>query len=228
MLSGRSTYKASTPAAPPMDLNSGKPSGRDALVAGGVTVAFWAAAAAGGWIAALFGPHQYETLGSIGIARMIGYAFGMLVGVAGLWLGVDFARLTRRSWLDYYRRLAEWHEVTADSWQQQGGQAVEELTNEWELRADKPDEVWYFITAMHRAVQQGQDAPWALRRVCEDGVWMGNRKLAINTNQARLMVDNLATMGYITGRTERHPGNWVPSSLDQAAEIYDRNAKKVL
>lgn len=228
MLSGRSTYKASTPAPPPMAMDAGKPSAREAIFAGGVALAFWGVAALGGWLAALFGPHGYESLGEIGIARMIGLAFGALVGGAGLWLGVDFARLTRRGWLDYQQRLADWHDATLEAWQSQGGQAVEELTNEWELRADKPDEVWYFITAMHRAVQQGQDAPWALRRVCEDGVWMGNRKLAINTNQARLMVDNLATMGYITGRTERHPGNWVPSSLDQAAEIYDRNAKKVL
>jgi hypothetical protein len=138
-------------------------------------------------------------------------------------------RLSR--WISGGGRVEEWrarHAVALDAFQAQGGQAVEELTNEWELRADKPDEVWYFITAMHRAVQAGQDAPWVLRRVCEEGVWMGNRKLAINTNQARLMVDNLATMGYITGRTERHPGNWVPDTLDTAAEIYDRNAKKVM
>lgn len=228
MLSGRSTYKASAPAQPPMAMDAGRPSAREAIMAGGVALAFWGVAALGGWIAALFGPHGYESLGQIGIARMIGLAFGGMVAMAGLWLGLDFARLTRRGWLDYQQRLAEWHDATIASWEAQGGQSVEELTSEWELRADKPDEVWWFITAMHRAVQSGQSAPWALRRVCDEGVWVGNRKLAINTNQARLMVDNLATMGYIVGRTERHPGRWVPATLDDAAELYDRNARKVL
>jgi len=228
MLSGRSTYKATAPATPPMDLDSGKPNARDALLSGGVMVAFWGAAALGGWLAALFGPHGYEGLGEICVARLIGWAFGLAVGLSGFLLGLDFARITRRSWLSYERRKEEWQDATLAAWEQSQGQFVEEHTNEWELRADKPDEVWYFISAMHRAVQAGQDAPLALRRVTEEGVWMGNRKLAINTNQARLMVDNLATMGYITGRTERHPGNWVPDTLDKAAEIYDRNAKKVL
>lgn len=227
MLTGRSSYKATAPAPPPMDLDSGKPNARDALLTGGVTLAFWAAAAAGGWIAALFGPHGYETIGEIGIARLIGFAFGMLVGCAGLVLGIDFARLTRRSWISYERRKEEWQDAALTAWEQQRGQVVEEQSNEWELRADKPDEVWYFITAMHRAARQGQDAPWALRRL-EEGVWMGTRKLAINSNQARLMVDNLATMGLIRGRTERHPGTWVPETLDDAAELYDRNAKRVM
>jgi len=42
------------------------------------------------------------------------------------------------------------------------------------------------------------------------------------------MVDNLSTMGLIRGRTERHPGAWVPETLDDAAELYDKNAKRVL
>lgn len=228
MLSGRSTYKATAPAAPPMGLDAGKPNARDALLSGGVMLAFWGVAALGGWLAALFGPHGYETLSELGMARLIGWGFGALVGLFGLALGVDFARLTRRGWLDYQRRLNEWHDAAIDAYASQGGQVVEEQSNEWELRADKPDEVWYFITAMHRASRQGDDAPWALRRVTEEGVWMGNRKLAINTNQARLMVDNLSTMGLIRGRTERHPGTWVPETLDDAAELYDKNAKRVL
>jgi hypothetical protein len=228
MLSGRSSYKATAPAAPPMAMDAGKPSAREAMFAGGVALAFWGVAALGGWIAALFGPHQYETLGAIGIARGIGLAFGALVGLSGLWLGLDFARLTRRGWLDYQQRLADWHAVTIEAWEQQGGQIVEEQSNEWELRADKPDEVLWFLVAMHRAAVGGNEAPWALRRVCDEGVWVGNRKIAINTNQARLMVDNLATMGLITGRTERHPGRWVPATLDDAVTLYERNSKKVL
>lgn len=228
MLSGRSTYKASAPATPPMAMDAGKPSAREAMFAGGVALAFWGIAALGGWLASLFGPHGYESIGDIGIARLIGLAFGGLVGCAGLWLGTDFARLTRRGWLDYQQRLADWHEVALSAWEAGQGQVVEELTNEWELRADKPDEVWYFITAMHLAVQSGQEAPWALRRVCDEGVWIGNRKLAINTNQARLMADNLATMGLITGRTERHPGSWAPATLEDAASKFVANSKKVL
>lgn len=228
MLSGRASYKATAPAAPPMAMDAGKPSAREAILSGGVALAFWGVAALGGWLAALFGPHGYETMGEIGIARAIGLAFGGLVGLAGLGLGVDFARLTRRGWVEYQRRLADWHEATLAAWERAEGQAVEELTTEWELRADKPDEVWWFITAMHYAVGQGQEAPWALRRITDEGVWFGNRKLAINTNQARLMADNLAAMGLITGRTERHPGNWAPTTLEDAADRFIANAKKVL
>jgi hypothetical protein len=228
MLSGRSTYKATAPAAPPMALDAGKPHARDAILSGGVTLAFWGVAALGGWIAALFGPHGYEGLGEIGAARLIGWAFGMAVGLAGFGLGLDFARLTRRGWIDYSRRLEEWHTVAVDAWQQQGGQATEELTDEWELRADKPDEVWWFITAMHSQVQTGQEAPWALRQITTEGVWFGYRKIAINTNQARLMVENCAAMGLIAGRSERHPGRWVPASLEDAALLFERNAKKVI
>lgn len=228
MLSGRSTYKATAPATPPMALDAGKPHAKDALLSGGVTLAFWGVATLGGWLASLFGPHAFEGIGEIGVPRMIGFGFGLIVGLAGLGLGLDFARLTRRGWLDYQERLQEWHAVAVDAYQQQGGQVQEELTNEWELRADKPDEVWWFITAMHNQVQAGSDAPWVLRQITAEGVWFGNRKIAINTNQARLMVENCATMGLITGRTERHPGRWVPESLDDAAMIFERNAKKVI
>lgn len=228
MLSGRSTYKATAPAAPPMAMDAGKPTAREAMLSGGVALAFWGVAALGGWVASLFGPHGFEGLGEIGVARWIGLAFGCLVGLAGLALGLDFARLTRKGWLDYQERLADWHAVALEAWERSEGQATEELTNEWELRADKPDEVWWFITAMHAQVQQGQEAPWVLRSITSDGVWFGNRKLAINSNQARLMVDNCATMGLITGRTERHPGNWKPATLEEAAEIFSRNGKKVM
>lgn len=228
MLSGRSTYKATAPAQPPMGMDAGKPSARDALFAGGVTVAFWAAAAVGGWLAALFGPHGYEGLGDIGAPRLIGWGFGLLLGLAGFWLGLDFARLTRRGWLDYQQRLADWHAAAIDAYTAGGGQVTEELTNEWELRADRPDQVWFFITAMHQLASQGQDAPWALRRLVEDGVWLGGRKLAINTHQARLMVGNLETMGLIVGRSERQAGRWAPESIDEALALFERGAKKVL
>jgi hypothetical protein len=228
MLSARSSSKLTAPAQAPMSLDSGKPTPRDALLVGGVTLACWAAAAVGAWIATLFGPHGYEEISSIGLGRAIGMGLGLLMAGTGLWIGIDFARLTRRGWVSYQDRLEDWHTIVANSWEAQGGQVVEEHSNEWELRADKPDEVWWFITAMHRAAVEGREAPWALRRVTEEGVWIGNRKIAINTNQARLMVDNLVQMGYITGRTERHPGRWVPATLDDAAAIYDRNAKKVL
>jgi hypothetical protein len=228
MLSGRSSSKMTAPAAPPMNLDSGKPTPRDAITTGGVTLACWAAAALGAWIAVAFGPRGYEALGDIGIGRGIGLSLGALMALTGLWIGADFARLSRRGWVSYQDRLEEWHAVTANAWEAQGGQIVEEHSNEWELRADKPDEVLWFITAMHRAAHEGHDAPWALRRVCDEGVWIGNRKIAINTNQARLMVDNLATMGLITGRTERHPGRWVPQTLEDAVTIFERNGKKVL
>lgn len=228
MLSGRATYKASAPAAPPMALDSGRPAARDAILSGGVMLAFWGVAAVGGWLAALFGPHGYETLGEIGPARLIGWSFGLIIGLAGFALGFDFARLTRRGWLDYQRRLDDWHAVAVEAYQQQGGQVTEEQTNEWELRADKPDEIWYFITAMHRAQLGGDDAPWAIRRITDEGVWLGNRKLAINTNQARLMVQNLEAIGLIAGRTERHAGRWTAASLDDAIVLFERNAKKVL
>lgn len=228
MLSGRSTYKATAPAAPPMSLDSGKPTPRDALMTGGVTLACWLGAALGGWLVVAFGPHGYEGFGDIGVGRGIGVGLGFLMVSTGLWIGVDFARLSRRGWRDYYNRLADWHEIAAASWEAQNGQVVEEASNEWELRADKPDEVWWFITAMHLAVQGGSEAPWALRRITEEGVWVGGRKIAINTNQARQMADNLATMGLITGRTERHPGNWVPATLEDAAAKFVANSKKVL
>jgi hypothetical protein len=228
MLTGRSSYKATAPATPPMSLDSGKPTPRDALLTGGVTLACWLGAALGAWVSVAFGPHGYEGFGDIGLGRSIGAALGGLMTLTGLWIGTDFARLSRRGWVSYQNRLEEWHDIVAASWEAQGGQMVEEASNEWELRADKPDEVWYFITAMHRAAMEGRDAPWALRRVTEEGVWMGNRKIGINTNQARLMVDNLTTMGLITGRTERHPGQWVPATLDDAVTLYERNAKKVL
>jgi hypothetical protein len=228
MLTGRNSYKATAPAAPPMDLNRGEPTPRAALLVGGVTIACWVAAAIGAWVATLFGPHGYERLGDIGLGRGVGATLGALMALTGLWIGFDFARLTRRGWVSYQDRLDEWHAITATSWEAQGGQVVEEQSNEWELRADKPDEVLWFIVAMHRAIHEGREAPWALRRVCDEGVWLGNRKIDINTNQARQMADNLATMGLIAGRTERHPGRWVPQNLDDAVEVFVRNGKKVL
>lgn len=226
MLSGRSSYRTTAPAAPLVDYNTGKLEPRAmvwvfGMAALGLLVLFVPGAA----LAIACRPPEY---GDWGAWRLLGFATGgalSLLGLTVFWWPVSELRAERR---EFRERQRVSFDTDIELRHQQGGVVVEEVSNEWELRADKPDEVWYFITAMHWAVAQGQDAPWALRRITDEGVWLGNRKLAINTNQARQMVDNLATMGFIRGRTERHPGNWVPETLDAAVELYDRNAKKVL
>jgi hypothetical protein len=226
MLSGRSTYKTTAPAAPLIDYNTGRLEPRAivwifGIAAVGLLVLF----VPGGALMILCQPPAY---GDWGAWRILGFVAGGALAVLGVmvfWWPVSELRAERRA---FRARQDESFETDIELRRQQGGVIVEEASNEWELRADKPDEVWWFITAMHRAVQGGHDAPWALRRVTDEGVWVGHRKIAINTNQARLMVDNLATMGLIRGRTERHPGQWVPETLDDAAELFDKNGTKVL
>jgi hypothetical protein len=226
MLAGRSSSRVTAPAAPLMDYNTGQ---LDAVTLarlfGLAAVGLLVGVFPGSAIALLCRPSPY---GEWGAWSVLGFALGgswALCGMLLAWWALGEWYAERRA---FRRRQDEAFALELELRESQGGVIVEEQSNEWELRADKPDEVWWFITAMHRAAVEGREAPWALRRVTEEGVWIGNRKIAINTNQARLMVDNLVQMGYITGRTERHPGRWVPATLDDAAVIYDRNAKKVL
>jgi hypothetical protein len=226
MLSGRSTQRTTAPAAPLMDYNTGQLDAATlARLFGLAALGLLLGAFPGSALALLCRPSAYEAWGAwsvLGFALGTSWAFG---GAALATWSLGEWHAERRA---FRQRQREAFELELELREAQGGVIIEEHSNEWELRADKPDEVLWFLVAMHRAAQEGREAPWALRRVCDEGVWVGNRKIAINTNQARLMVDNLATMGLITGRTERHPGQWVPATLDDAVSLYERNSKKVL
>ena len=226
MLSGRSSSKISAPAAPLMDYNTGQLDAATlARLFGLAALGLLLGVFPGGAVALLCRPSPY---GEWGAWSVLGFALGNSWALCGLllaWWSLGEWRAERRA---FRNRQEESFALEMELRHAQGGVIVEEHSNEWELRADKPDEVLWFLVAMHRAAHEGHDAPWVLRRVCDEGVWIGNRKIAINTNQARWMVDNLASMGLIAGRTERHPGRWVPQTLEDAVGIFERNGKKVL
>ena len=226
MLSGRASYKSTTPAQPLIDYNTGRLEPRALLWIFGIALGGVLAGILPGTalLIALRPPEYGAWSGWAMFGSVIGGLWAFIGGCAFVWPLYEWGTERRA----FRERQAESFSTDLELRRSQGGVVVEEVSTEWELRADKPDEVWWFITAMHRAVLGGDEAPWALRRVTEDGVWVGSRKIAINTHQARLMAQGLETMGLIAGRTERHAGRWTPETLDDALALFERNSKKVL
>ena len=226
MLTARSTQRTTAPAPALMDYNTGQLDAATlARLFGLAALGLLLGVFPGSAVALLCRPSAY---GEWGAWSVLGFALGVSWALGGAALATWSLGEWHAERRAFRQRQREAFALELELREAQGGVVIDETSNEWELRADKPDEVLWFIVAMHRAALEGREAPWALRRVTEEGVWLGNRKIDINTNQARLMADNLATMGLITGRTERHPGRWTAQSLDDAVEVFVRNGKKVL
>lgn len=221
MITGRTGQRTTAPAQPLMDFEAGrgdphKLAWAAAFAAGGLLIVL----PLGGALMIVCRPPEYGDWG--------GWALlGFWVGIGVMVLGVTLALVPMIDYLlDAHRHRLRMHqafELELELRKQAGGVVVHEEFEEFSFYAERPNDMLLIITALtRRAAAEPQWRP-SIANLIDEGIWVGRRKLGnVNTSQARKILGELATMGFIVGRTDGAAGEWVYKELDAAVDRYEQ------
>lgn len=221
MVNMRTGERATAPAAPLMDYETGRADPRKLV--------FAVALSALGIIVILPIGATLAILTSSGIYSnawaMLGHIVGWALGVLGF---VVAAVPTSDYLLDgalYRRRQQDGFKLEMELRKKAGGVVTVEKFEEWQFYAQRPNDMVLIITAWTRRAATDPHFRPSIGILVDEGVWLGNRKLGdVNTNQARLILGQLAEMGFITGRDKGAGGEWAYDSVDEALIRFERRA----
>ncbi len=156
---------------------------------------------------------------------MLGHIVGWALGVLGF---VVAAVPTSDYLLDgslYRRRQYDGFKLEMKLREKAGGVVTVEKFEEWQFYAQRPNDMVLIITAWTRRAATDPHFRPSIGMLVDEGVWLGNRKLGdVNTNQARLILGQLAEMGFITGRDKGAGGEWAYDSVDEALSRFEKKA----
>jgi hypothetical protein len=237
---GTTQTQLTKPATTPVNLDTGKPEIFDLIKIGLSGASCILASALGLWVAAAFGSHTpFEAIFSfaqpgtefIGWWRVIGWFAGWALGVTFWLFGYGFYS-TFADMVAEYRawrmRVDQWNDAALAAYNAQGGVETEQTYTEWEMQADNLQHVLLTAIGLHNRIQSGKT--FSINGLYNDGLILwGDHQRKFGTfataHQARLMLDRLAELKVIEGRSESVAGRWLPETLDETIETIERNWK---
>lgn len=112
--------------------------------------------------------------------------------------------------------IMEWHAVMMEAHHNAGGIETETHTSAWELHADNPAHVLIAAIILHNRVASGESLSV---RACEGAMFLHGRRIGdLTRGGAASMLNRLAAMGLIEGRSPRSAGEWVAKSESEIVE----------
>lgn len=224
---GMTASEVRRPVEPRMNLDVGRLTVREAAGLGGLAVAALGVATVGGLIAWAAGPHGYEDPANVSGWRFLLWSFGGLVAIVGWGLAVVICYLTVTDWLEYRRRLTDWHYAALDSFNQNGGVQIEQTLTQWELSAQQPLHVLAAALAVHQKVLAGEKNAHSVRQLAGPA-WLGLLRLGdVPNGQAEALGKTFEQLKLITGRAPRSAGEWAPKTADDVVRLVMENWPKV-
>lgn len=220
MVNMRTGERATAPAAPLMDYETGRSDPRKlvwaiALSSFGILIVTPAGVA----LAILCSEGAFTGNGWALLGHIVGWALGVLGFVVAAVPTSDYlldAALYRRRQHDAFKLEMRLREKA-------GGVVTVEKFEEWQFYAQRPNDMVLVIAALTRRAASDPHFRPSIGLLVEEGIWLGNRKLGdVNTNQARLILEQLSEMGFITGRDKGASGEWAYDSVDEALTRYER------
>lgn len=200
---------AQKPAAPPVDLNAGRLDLVRAALAGGFVLLALLVVLLGVWIF------------SIAESRILLF-FGAMLAVIGFSLGGVVLWVSVAEWLDHRRRIADWHELSLESYARLQGAETVQHVSEFELSVENPAHVLLAALLIHQRVIAGESTPYSVRSL-HGPFFLANRRVGnLSKLSAEMMSRKLAQLGLIDGRAPGLAGGWVPQSADEILEIVSR------
>lgn len=211
----RERTQITRPVAPPVDLDRGRLDLRRAAGAAGFTFGALMVATLGSWL----------VVGSVTIygVNWIGVVLGGSIAVIALVFGSVVLYVSITEWTDYRARVRDWHDQALWERQQSGGAETIEHVSEWELTTSNPAHVLLAALCAHMRHEQGESAPWAVRKQIGPVFVAGRRVGDISKGNAELMSQQFARIGLVDGRAPGVAGEWTPRSADEVLHLVVKN-----
>lgn len=218
----RQGERVTAPATPLMDYETGRADPRKLVWAAGLSaLGIIVILPLGATLAILCSGGAFTGNGWALLGHVVGWALGVL--------GIVVAAVPTSDYLLdgalYRRRQQAAFKLELELRKKAGGVVTSEKFEEWQFYAQRPNDMVLIIAAFTRRKATDPYFRPSIGDLTEDGVWIGNRKLGnVNTNQARLILEQLAEMGFITGREKGTSGDWVYDSVDEALTRFERKS----
>lgn len=190
------------PAAPPINLDSGKLDVIQAGMAGGYVLVAMLVVSLGAGMVIYIESTFVRGLGA-GIA-IIGIAFGGTVLYVSL-----------TTWLDHRRRVEQWHQATIETWIDMSGSERLEYVNEWELSSSNIAHVIVAALWVLDRIREGETNAHTVRKMTGPLFLCGRRIGNLTKDNAAAMGQQFARLGLIQDRREGFSGTWVADTADQ-------------
>jgi hypothetical protein len=223
-MKGASLTESIRPVRAQMDLDVGRLTVREAVQLVGFTVGLLFVATLGALLLWLVWPDYYQDWSGV---RLVFASFAGSVVLFSGGMAVLVARLTIEDWKEYRLRLADWHAVAIEAYENNGGREVVKEMTVWDLTPSMTLHTLAVALACHRRAMQGTSAPWSVRELTGPIMLGGHRLGSVSKGAAEEFGRDLSTLGLIAGRGPGKAGQWAAQSEGEVIDLVVANWKRL-